>query len=245
MSAIQISEERGVRYLHFGSRWVQGAMRIAKPNTLELEYTRDLMLPLVLRADPEWPRRVLLVGLGAGSLAKFLYVARPRSRITIVEIREDVVIAAGQFFRLPDDRERIAIEIADAVDYVAAEGPRFDFVVIDGYDAKGRVGALDTAAFYRRCRARMRGDGFLATNLISRHRGVDASVARMVPAFAGRVAALPACASGNVAVLAASGAPARLEPSALEERIRAMRAQTGLSLTSAAARLLRVRSGSL
>jgi spermidine synthase len=220
-------------------------MRIAEPYKLELEYTRDLMLPLVLRADPAWPRRVLLVGLGAGSLAKFLYVARPRARITVVEIREDVVIAAGQFFRLPDDSERIAIEIADAVQYLEGAGPRFDLIVVDGYDAKGRVGALDTTAFYRRCRARLRGDAFLSTNLLSRHRGVDASVARMAPVFAGRVVALPACASGNIAVLAASGAPAQFDAVVLEKRIRTLRSQTGLSLTSAAARLLRVRTGSL
>jgi spermidine synthase len=40
MASIEISEERGVRYLHFGSPWVQGAMRIARPWALELEYTR-------------------------------------------------------------------------------------------------------------------------------------------------------------------------------------------------------------
>ena len=29
--SVDISEEAGVRYLHFGSDWVQGAMRIARP----------------------------------------------------------------------------------------------------------------------------------------------------------------------------------------------------------------------
>jgi hypothetical protein len=48
-SSIEVSEERGVRYLHFGSDFVQGAMRIARPWALELVYTRDLMLPLVMR----------------------------------------------------------------------------------------------------------------------------------------------------------------------------------------------------
>ena len=28
---ISISEEDGIRYLHFGSVWIQGAMRIASP----------------------------------------------------------------------------------------------------------------------------------------------------------------------------------------------------------------------
>ena len=49
--AIQVSEERGVRYLHFGSHWVQGAMRMSRPYALELEYTREMMLPLLLRRD--------------------------------------------------------------------------------------------------------------------------------------------------------------------------------------------------
>jgi hypothetical protein len=40
---IDISEQAGVRYLHFGSTWIQGAMRIARPWNLELEYTREMM----------------------------------------------------------------------------------------------------------------------------------------------------------------------------------------------------------
>ena len=47
-SHIDISEEAGVRYLHFGSSWVQGAMRIARPFALELDYTREMMTPLLL-----------------------------------------------------------------------------------------------------------------------------------------------------------------------------------------------------
>ena len=32
--SIEISEEAGVRSLHFGSDWVQGAMRVRRPNAL-------------------------------------------------------------------------------------------------------------------------------------------------------------------------------------------------------------------
>ena len=66
---IDISEEAGVRYLHFGSDWIQGAMRIRKPYALELAYTREMMAGLLLRdglaADgAHWPRKVLIIGLG-------------------------------------------------------------------------------------------------------------------------------------------------------------------------------------
>ena len=239
MSAIDISEQRGVRYLHFGSRWVQGAMRLTRPFALELEYTREMMLPLLLRPDPDWPARVLLIGLGAASQVKFLYRHRPDAELTVVESRPDVVDAAAAFFKLPDDRARVMIELADGAAYVAGRGPRFDLVLVDGYDAKGRVGALDTPAFYRHCRARMRNDAVLATNLLSRHRGIDASVVRLRAAFAGRAMALPACASGNIVALAAAGAPVDMTPAVLVARARALREATGLDLAATVARLTR------
>ena len=68
--SIEISEHAGVRYLHFSAEWIQGAMRIQRPNALELAYTREMMAGLLLR-EPPWPKNVLLIGLGAGSLAKF------------------------------------------------------------------------------------------------------------------------------------------------------------------------------
>ena len=243
MSRIQISEERGVRYLHFGSRWVQGAMRMSRPDHLELEYTREMMLPLLLRDEPAWPRRALLIGLGAASMVKFLYRHRPHTVITVVELRQDVVDVAGQFFKLPDDPARLSVALADGVAYVASSGPRFDLVLVDGYDARGRVGALDTTAFYRHCRARMRGDALLATNLLTRHRGVDASLARLRDAFDDRAIALPPCSSGNIVLLAARGSAVDMTAAALEERARTLRDETGLNLAPTLARLARAPIG--
>ncbi|MCC6878882.1 MAG: spermidine synthase, partial [Rhodocyclaceae bacterium] len=100
---IDISEEGGVRYLHFDSDWIQGAMRIARPWALELDYTREMMAALLLRPEPDWPRKALLIGLGAASLTKFLYRHRPRAKLTVVEIEPAVVAAAHRFFKLPDD----------------------------------------------------------------------------------------------------------------------------------------------
>ena len=82
MTTVGISEERGVRYLHLGSTLIQGAMRLSRPFSLELEYTREMMMPLVLRTQREWPRSVLQVGLGAASITRFLYRHRPRAAPT-------------------------------------------------------------------------------------------------------------------------------------------------------------------
>ncbi|HVE51054.1 MAG TPA: spermidine synthase [Casimicrobiaceae bacterium] len=243
MSSLRISEERGVRYMHFGSRWVQGAMRMSRPFALELEYTRYMLFPLLLRSDPSWPRRVLLIGLGAGSLTKFLYRERPRASLDVVEIREDVMHAAREFFRVPDDAARVSIKIADGAHFVAGRDEHYDLILIDGYDARGRVGSLDTPLFHRHCRARLRRDGIVTTNLLSRHRGVDESLERMRAAHDGRAFALPPCASGNIVVVGVAGAAIELDGSVLAPRARALREASGLDLGPLVKKLDRAKAG--
>ena len=130
-------------------------MRIARPWSLELAYTREMMAGLLLRDAPHWPRSALLVGLGAGSLAKFIYRNFPDCRSTVVEINPQVEFIARQYFRLPDDPPRLAVVIGDGADYMLAGERRFDYILVDGFDADARAGALDTLPFYQACRARL------------------------------------------------------------------------------------------
>lgn len=230
MASIDISEEAGVRYLHFGSHWIQGAMRIARPWALELDYTRDMMVALLLRTQRAWPRSVLQIGLGAASLTKFLYRHRPRAKQVVVEISPDVVTAAWHFFKMPDDIARLRIEISDGHAYMATSHTRFDLILIDGFDAKGRAGMLDTVPFYCNCRARLADDGILVANLLSRRRGMAPVLSPIREAFEERVLALPACEAGNTIVLATSGAPIDVTFDELRSAARALKADTGLNL---------------
>ena len=59
--SIEVSEERGVRYLHFGTEWVQCAMRLSRPHQLVLAYTQEMLSFLLFRPAP---RNVLMIGLG-------------------------------------------------------------------------------------------------------------------------------------------------------------------------------------
>lgn len=235
-TSIEVSEEEGVRYLHFGSRWIQGAMRIARPNALELEYTRDLMFPLLLRSGA-YPKSVLVVGLGAASVTRFLAKHRPRAAQTIVEIEPAVVAAARAHFKLPPESPRLAIEIGDASDFVQRTTRTFDLILVDGYDAGGRTGRLDSLPFYCNCLARLSERGVLAANLLTRNHGAKGSLDRLRAAFDGRALALPKCASGNVVMLAAAGAPIAVEGVELTRRARHLRAETHLDLTPTVRRL--------
>ncbi|MDO9449163.1 MAG: fused MFS/spermidine synthase [Rugosibacter sp.] len=198
---IDISEEAGVRYLHFGSDWVQGAMRIARPFSLELDYTREMMLPLLLRPD-DWPQRVLLIGLGAGSLCKFLWRYRPEAKLTVVEIEPRVEAAARQFFKLPDDPQRIRIHFADGADFMIQSKQRYDLILVDGFDSNARAGRLDSLPFYLDCKARLAKEGLLCVNLLSRRKNFHHNIKQIKTAFDDQVISFPSRDEGNAIAVA-------------------------------------------
>ena len=233
---IDISEESGVRYLHFGSEWVQGAMRIRKPNALELTYTREMMAGLLFRGTA-WPQRVLLIGLGAGSLAKFVHHNLPEACATVVEIAPEVHAVAYQYFKLPDEDERLQVVIGDGAAFVAGDNSQWDLIAVDGFDRHARAGALTTLPFYQACRARLTENGVLSVNLFGQLRGFKTQLKRISDAFDARVLALPECDSGNVVALATRGEPAALSLAALHERAAQLKAATGLDLAPTLKRL--------
>ncbi|HQU80834.1 MAG TPA: spermidine synthase [Azonexus sp.] len=235
--AVDISEEAGVRYLHFGSDWVQGAMRIARPWSLELAYTREMMAGLLLRGGDHWPRSALLVGLGAGSLAKFIYRNLPDCRITVVEINPQVEYIARQYFKLPDDPARLTVTIGDGADYMLAGERCFDYILVDGFDPDACAGPLDTLPFYQACRARLTGSGLLGVNLLGRNKGFAASVERIRTAFDGRVAVFPSCDSGNTIAFATGGEPVAVALEDMRAQAQRLKQETRLDLLPTISRL--------
>jgi spermidine synthase len=235
--SIDIREEAGVRTLHFGSEWIQGAMRIARPWNLELDYTKEMMASLLLQDEARFPRKVLLIGLGAASLTKFLYRNYPLAKLTVVEIEPSVVVAARQFFKLPDDPLRLNIVIGDGVEFVLNSPKNWDLILVDGFDADARAGALDTLPFYQAARARLNSNGIMAVNLLGRSKGFQASVERIQTAFEGRALAFPSCDSGNTIAFAATGDLISISLDDLKEQAGSLKESTGLNLLPTLARL--------
>jgi spermidine synthase len=234
--SITVSEQAGIRYLHFSADWIQGAMRVAQPNALELAYTRDMMAGLLLREQP-WPRNTLLIGLGAGSLAKFIYHRLPATKITVVEIESQVEIIARLHFSLPDDSSRLSVLIDDGARFMSQAGECYDYILIDGFDKNGRAGVLDTEPFYLACRARLTADGLLSVNLLGRNRGFAASEERIAAAFDHRAIFLPSGNSGNAIAFARGDTPVDATIEELSCRAEAIRRQTGLDLMPTVYRL--------
>jgi spermidine synthase len=201
---VTLSEEDGVRYLHFGTEWVQGAMRVGRPWRIELEYQQQMMAPLLFLPEPS---QVLQLGLGAAALARFCWKHLPRAEITVVEISDEVLATARRWFALPDDDARLTVWVDDARDIVAHPRLRrsFDWLQVDLYDRHARGPVLDDAPFYAACRRLLRAPGVAVFNLFGR--GFEPSFARIADAFSGRALVLPEADAGNRIVLAFNGPP--------------------------------------
>ena len=234
--SINISEEAGIRFLHFSQDWIQGAMRIQRPNALELAYTREMMAGLLFR-EPPWPRTALLVGLGAGSLAKFIYHHFPETVIDVIEIDPQVEIVARLHFKLPDDPRRLRIHIGDGAEFMLGGGGHYDCILVDGFDHNGRPGPLDTLPFYQACRARLSENGLLSVNLLSRRRGFAASKERITTAFDDKALVFPSCESGNTIAFARDQMAVDIELEELQARAQHLRTATGLNLLPTLPRL--------
>ncbi len=224
--SVYISEKFGVRTLHIGSDTVQSAMRIARPNDLEVVYTRSMMAFLLFKPAP---RNVLMIGLGGGSLTKFVRHYIPEARVTAVEVNPQVVSIARQFFLLPQNDERLNVMVGDGVEYLAREGLGADVLVVDGYDAESQVEALATLPFYRDCARVLGDDGILVVNLWGGDRNFNACVERIGTAFDGRVLCLPAGKPGNIAAFAFKRGQGEPRWDELNRRAKALTPHFGLT----------------
>ena len=223
--SVYVTEKYGVRSLHIGSDTIQSSMRLARPNDLELAYTRSMMAFLLFN---DAPQRVLMVGLGGGSLAKFIYHRLPEAASEVLEINPQVVAVARRMFEVPAGDGRFTVRVCDAADFIAREGPAYDTILVDGYDGESQVETLSSRAFYAACRRRLAARGVLVVNLWGSDRAFDDCLERIESAFPAGALCLPAERPGNVIVFGFRDAPGNPRWDELEARARALEARYGL-----------------
>jgi len=204
-----VSEHDGVRYLHLGTPWVQGAMRLRKPQTLELEYIQRMMAWMLLRPEAQLSRgHAVQLGLGAGAITRFCH-GTMRMKTTVVELNNSVIGVCRAFFHLPHDSARLKIIEGNAAEY-AADAARADTVevlCVDLYDHDAASPVLDSTAFYRDCHRLLSDGGVMSVNLFGRDASFLRSAKRIAAAFgADRVRSLQPTKEGNTIVIAVKNA---------------------------------------
>jgi spermidine synthase len=188
LPAIHLSESDGVRYLHLGTAWVQGSMRIDTPFDLDLEYVQRMMAWLLF-VPPESVkgRHAMQLGLGAAAITKFCY-KKLSMTCTAVELNPRVADVCRAWFKLPADGPRLRVVLADAAREVRQDEwlGTVDALQVDLYDHEAAAPVLDSAAFYADCRRLLTDDGCMTVNLFGRSSSFERSLARITDAFGAR-----------------------------------------------------------
>ena len=226
---VTLSEQDGVRYLHFGTEWVQGAMRIRKPDWPELEYAQQMMAWMLFI---ESPRAIVQLGLGAATLTKFCYRQFPEAGVTAVELNESVIAICASMFKLPPEDERLNVLEMDAMDFVLdpANHGAIDVLQCDLYDATARGPVLDTPEFYQACNECLAEGGIMTVNLFGDHPSFAKNLKAMKFAFEHMIC-LPEVHEGNVVALCFKNRP-ELDKEALVARAAQIVAATKLPAKS-------------
>ena len=104
---LRVFDDGAVRTLSFAAGNEQSACLKADPGKLLFEYTQVMLLGLLFAE----PRKVLCLGLGAGSLATALHRHCKQAKITAVELRQAVIDVAENYFYLPRGKRLQAVTL--------------------------------------------------------------------------------------------------------------------------------------
>jgi len=162
---IVVYEDDGIRCMKFGRQATgrQSCMALADRDRLVFDYTRMMMAALYLNPAP---RRVLIIGLGGGTLPSALQKILPDATIDTVEIDPAVVRVATKYFGFMPGRQTTVFE-ADGrvfVKRMQRQRVRYDLVLLDAFDHEYIPEHLLTREFLLEVRGLLAVGGVLAAN---------------------------------------------------------------------------------
>jgi spermidine synthase len=199
-----VSEQAGVRYLHFDSPWIQGAMQLKRPDSLVLSYTEQMMAWLLF-LQPQAEQMIGQLGLGAGSITRFCY-RHLQNPLVVVERNPGVIRICEQYFRLPQ-HARLRVFQEDAESWVKnpVNFQTLSVLMVDLYDTDALGPVCDSLTFYKGCFDCLSPPGVLSVNLFGKHESFALNLQRLQTVFRGRLILLPPVEEGNQIVLAFKG----------------------------------------
>jgi spermidine synthase len=162
---IYVSEDDDVRCIRFNSQrhTVLSCLSLESPETILFDCNKMMLGALYLNPAP---RKVLMVGLGGGTLVSALAKILPTANIDVVELDPAVVRVAREYFGFrPSARVHVITE--DGRVYVKraiARGTKYDVVILDAFDEKYIPAHMMTADFFAEVRKILAADGVLAAN---------------------------------------------------------------------------------
>lgn len=162
-----VSEDKttGLRHLYSNEKHLkQGGMDVRNPDRLVFEYYRMSLIALAF-LDVE-PKDILVVGLGAGSVPKYLNRYFPAASIDVVEIDPDVVAIAKKYF-LFKENDRMKVQVNDGRMFIKRTKKKYDLVFLDAYRNGGIPFHLTTKEFLLETKKILKPGGVVTSNILS------------------------------------------------------------------------------
>jgi len=239
---IEVVDDVDARALYFGSSARQSAMSREEPHRLVLSYTRAMLSGLLFTREP---RSALVLGLGGGSLPRFLMHVFPTCRIDVVERRAKVVQVAHDYFHLAPS-PALRTHLCDAEAFLSEDSGRtYDLVLVDLHDRNGTAALVTEAGFFASCARRLAARGVLAANIWTDkpESGASSILRHHRATFEDRHLVLPVTGKGNCILLGLPWAVASYARRHLDARSIQLQARLGIEFPQLLTDLARANRG--
>lgn len=144
-----------------GWDYTESVANLLDPDDLPLRYAQVMTIATIY---PETPRKILMLGLGGGSISTYLGRFMPEALITTVEIDPGVISAAKTYFGLRET-ERIRYRAGDGRVFLTRSSELYDLILLDAYRGGYVPFHLLTREFYALVKARLAPGGAAAFNV--------------------------------------------------------------------------------
>lgn len=182
LSVTEEGDQLCLRFAGVRAELAQSCIEKRDPAKLVFAYTQMVFAGLLVQPEP---RRVLVAGLGGGSIPRVLHELVPQAQIDVVEIDPAVRDVAAEYFgfRAGDNVDVIIRDARVFVKHALRKRQRYDFIVLDAFNGDYIPEHLMTLEFLEECEALLAPGGVLVANTFSQSRLYDSESVTYERAF--------------------------------------------------------------
>jgi predicted membrane-bound spermidine synthase len=141
--------------------YIESIVDLKDPDAMPVPYNRTMPVALTY---PQTAKRILMIGLGAGSISTYLGRAMPDAKIDVVELDPGVIAAGKEYFGL-QEADRVRFIASDGRVYLNRHNDLYDLILLDAFRELGIPFQMLTREFYELVKQHLAPEGAMASNV--------------------------------------------------------------------------------